>query len=146
MAQTAPPHHDDHTDGENGGEKKQKDDGTNGNGDSMTIMELLLDRTLRKQLVVGITVQLMMQFSGIDAVFYYSTSVFYQANVKDPELATTCLGVINVLVTIVAVQFMDTAGRKALLRYSWIGMCASYLTLTVSFVFKPYCNFMDQVS
>jgi len=111
----------------------------------MTILELFLDRSLRKQLVVGVTVQLMMQFSGIDAVFYYSTSVFYQANVSDPEFATTCLGIVNVLVTVVAVRFMDTAGRKTLLTYSWIGMCASYVTLTFSFILKPYVGFMDQV-
>jgi MFS family permease len=36
---------------------------------SMTVAQLFHDRTLRKQLVVGVVVQLMMQFSGIDAVF-----------------------------------------------------------------------------
>ena len=73
----------------------------------MTIVDLIFDRTLRKQLIVGITVQLMMQFSGIDAVFYYSTTVFKQADVSDPELATTALGIINVLVTIVALTCSD---------------------------------------
>eukprot|EP00567_Pseudictyota_dubia_P001774 CAMPEP_0197466516 /NCGR_PEP_ID=MMETSP1175-20131217/65096_1 /TAXON_ID=1003142 /ORGANISM="Triceratium dubium, Strain CCMP147" /LENGTH=426 /DNA_ID=CAMNT_0043002563 /DNA_START=597 /DNA_END=1877 /DNA_ORIENTATION=+ len=118
----------------------------NNGGESMTIAELFQDRLLRKQLVVGITVQLMMQFSGIDAVFYYSTTVFYQADVSDPELATTCLGIINVIVTIFAVKFMDTAGRKTLLKYSWIGMLISYLVLTTSFVLKGHVALMDQVS
>jgi hypothetical protein len=85
----------------------------------------------------------MMQFSGIDAVFYYSTTVFRHADVNDPELATTCLGVINVLVTI---KYMDSAGRKTLLQFSWIGMCASYLILTLSFIFKPVLDFMDEIS
>jgi MFS family permease len=89
---------------------------------------------------------LMMQFSGIDATFYYSTSVFRHADVSDPELATTCLGVINVLVTIVAVKYMDSAGRKTLLQYSWIGMCTSYLILTLSFIFKPVFDNMDEIS
>ena len=48
--------------------------------------------------------------------------VFRQANVVDPELATTGLGVINVIITIFAVKYMDSAGRKTLLRYSWMGM------------------------
>lgn len=113
---------------------------------SMTVRELLVDTRLRKQLIVGVTVQLMMQFSGIDAVFYYSTRVFYQAGVADPELATTLLGVINVIVTIFAVKFMDTAGRKTLLTYSWMGMLTSYLLLTTSFVLKPCLNYMDQLS
>jgi len=112
----------------------------------MTVVELFRDMRLRKQLIVGITVQLMMQFSGIDAVFYYSTKVFYQAGVADPELATTLLGVINVIVTIFAVKFMDTAGRKTLLKYSWMGMFTSYVLLTMSFVLKPYVDYMDQLS
>jgi sugar porter (SP) family MFS transporter len=113
---------------------------------SVSVYELLTNRSLRKQLIVGVTVQLMMQFSGIDAVFYYSTTVFRHADVSDPELATTFLGVINVLVTIVAVKYMDSAGRKSLLQYSWIGMCLSYLILTLSFIFKPAFDFMDKIS
>ena len=112
----------------------------------MTVLELFSDRRLRKQLIVGVTVQLMMQFSGIDAVFYYSTRVFYQADVPDPELATTCLGIINVIVTIFAVRLMDKAGRKTLLQYSWIGMLISYIFLTASFVLKPHLIMMDQLS
>ena len=88
----------------------------------------------------------MMQFSGIDAVFYYSTTVFYQAGVSDPELATTCLGIVNVIITIIAVKYMDSAGRKTLLTWSWIGLFMSFSILTMSFVFKPHVNWMDQVS
>ena len=113
---------------------------------TMSVVELFQERSLRKQLIVGITCQLMMQFSGIDAVFYYSTTVFYQAGVSDPELATTCLGVINVIITIIAVKFMDSAGRKTLLTWSWIGLFISFSILTMSFVFKPYVDWMDQVS
>jgi hypothetical protein len=101
---------------------------------------------LRKQLIVGITVQLMMQFSGIDAVFYYSTTIFYEADVANPELATTSLGLVNVAITFAAVKYMDVAGRKKLLTMSWIGLMASYLLLTISFVWKPYYDFMDSVS
>lgn len=121
-------------------------DASTGSG-TMSIRELFFDRTLRKQLVVGITVQLMMQFSGIDAVFYYSTFVFKQAGVTDPALATTCLGVINVIITIFAVKFMDSAGRKTLLTYSWYGMCTSFSLLTTSFILKDHgVPNMDQLS
>lgn len=127
--------------------KEEIDSANAGGGESMSIKGLLFEKSLRKQLIVGVTVQLMMQFSGIDAMFYYSTAVFKQAEVGDPELATTCLGVINVIITIFAVRFMDSAGRKTLLTYSWIGMCASFVALTLSFILKardvPY---MDQLS
>lgn len=113
---------------------------------NMSVMELFRERSLRKQLIVGITCQLMMQFSGIDAVFYYSTTVFYQAGVSDPELATTCLGIVNVLITLIAVRFMDSAGRKTLLTWSWIGLFISFTILTMSFVCKPYLDWMDELS
>ena len=93
----------------------------------MSVIELFFDRSLRKQLIFGVAVQLMMQFSGIDAVFYYSTTVFRQAGVSDPEFATTCLGIINVIVTILAVELMDSVRRKKLLKYSWIGMLISHI-------------------
>lgn len=121
-------------------------DGSGNKNKSMSVAELFAERSLRKQLVVGVVVQLMMQFSGIDAVFYYSTMVFRQADVPDPELATTGLGVINVIITIFAVKYMDSAGRKTLLRYSWMGMFSSYVLLTASFILKPYVPYMDQVS
>jgi MFS family permease len=125
---------------------KEEIEVTTDGGRNIGVFELFADESLRKQLLVGITVQLMMQFSGIDAIFYYSTQVFSQADVADPALATTCLGVINVIVTIFAARWMDSAGRKTLLTYSWIGMCTSYIILTLSFVFKPYASFMAQVS
>ena len=118
-----------------------------GTGSTMSIKELFFDRKLRKQLIVGITVQLMMQLSGIDAVFYYSTMVFKQAGVSDPALATTCLGIINVVITIFAVKLMDSAGRKTLLTYAWYGMSASFMTLTLSFVLKEHgIHNMDYLS
>lgn len=129
----------------NGQQQQQQQQQRHENG-SMTVRQLFQDRSLRKQLIVGVTVQLMMQFSGIDSVFYYSTRVFYQAGVADPELATTGLGVINVIVTIFAVKYMDTAGRKTLLMYSWMGMLTAYLLLTASFILKPYVKYMDQLS
>ncbi|KAL7579661.1 hypothetical protein ACA910_021811 [Epithemia clementina (nom. ined.)] len=126
---------------------KRDDADTKKEDKNMTLRELVLDKTLRKQLIVGVTVQLMMQFSGIDALLYYSTTVFQQAAVSDPELATTCLGIINVLVTIVAVKYMDSAGRKTLLTWSWIGMCISFVLLTASFVLRDYnVPHMDQLS
>ena len=96
--------------------------------------ELLGARKLRRHLLVGVVIQLSMQFSGIDAVFYYSTMVFRQAGLADPQLATTLLGVLNVGLTVVAIAIMDKAGRRTLLLISWAGMATSYMLLTISFV------------
>jgi len=97
------------------------------------LVDLFTSQALRKQLKVGLFIQLSMQLSGIDAVFYYSTSVFEYAGVSNPALATTCLGIINVFMTILAAKYMDGLGRRSLLLLSWVGMCASYLCLAGSF-------------
>ena len=70
------------------------------------IFELLSARKLRRHLVLGVILQLSMQFSGIDAVFYYSTMAFRQAGVADPQMATTFLGALNVVLTVIAIAIM----------------------------------------
>lgn len=53
---------------------------------------------------------------------------------------------ISEILAVVAVRFMDTAGRKSLLLYSWVGMFCSYFLLTASFVLKDHLPYMDQLS
>ena len=96
------------------------------------IFELLSARKLRRHLVLGVILQLSMQFSGIDAVFYYSTMAFRQAGVADPQMATTFLGALNVVLTVIAIAIMDRLGRRTLLLISWVGMALSYSVLTYS--------------
>ena len=50
-------------------------------GDDMSIGELLMAKHLRKQVLVGIVIKIGVQFSGIDAIFYYSTLMFRHAKV-----------------------------------------------------------------
>ena len=94
----------------------------------------LAARKLRRQLLVGVVIQLSMQLSGIDAIFYYSTRAFRAAGLDDPQLATTALGCLNVLLTVVSISLMDRFGRRTLLLAAWAGMAASYALLTVAFV------------
>ena len=46
---------------------------------SYSVARLFQAAELRKQLVVGLAIQVSMQLSGIDAIFYYSTLVFRHA-------------------------------------------------------------------
>ena len=93
-------------------------------GDDMTIPDLLMAKNLRKQVLVGVIIKIGVQFSGIDAIFYYSTLMFRHANVSDPQLATFLLSIVNLAMTFVAMAFMDIAGRRPLLMVTWCGMGA----------------------
>ena len=59
---------------------------------------------------MGVVIKIGVQFSGIDAIFYYSTLMFRHANVPDPQLATTLLSLVNLTMTFIAMAIMEKAG------------------------------------
>lgn len=89
---------------------------------------LLAARTqVRYGLLLGIGLHLAQQLSGINAVFYYSTSFFASLGLEDPLLATTLVGAVNVVATVAAIFLMDAYGRRPLLLWSVGGMFVSTL-------------------
>ena len=90
----------------------------------------LLRRSYRRPLVIGFLLQVSQQLSGINAVFYYSTSFFAAANVSDPWLGSVLCCTVNVAATWLALSLMDRMGRKTLLLISAIGMAAAAVALT----------------
>jgi SP family facilitated glucose transporter-like MFS transporter 1 len=98
-------------------------------GDDMSMGELIMTKHLRKQVLVGIVIKIGVQFSGIDAIFYYSTIMFRHANVEDPQMATTLLSLVNLAMTFIAMLIMEKAGRRALIMCTWVGMCSGFFTI-----------------
>lgn len=95
----------------------------------------------RKVVSVGAALFLFQQLAGINAVVYYSTSVFRSAGITSDVAASALVGASNVLGTAVASSLMDRQGRKSLLMISFSGMAASMLLLSLSFTWKalaPY--------
>ncbi|KAL4568884.1 hypothetical protein LXL04_024501 [Taraxacum kok-saghyz] len=94
-----------------------------------------------KVVSVGAMLFLFQQLAGINAVVYYSTSVFRNAGVASDVAASALVGAANVFGTIIASSLMDRKGRKTLLITSFTGMAASMLLLSLSFTWKiltPY--------
>mmetsp|Transcript_25050 Transcript_25050/g.34900 ORF Transcript_25050/g.34900 Transcript_25050/m.34900 type:complete len:610 (+) Transcript_25050:254-2083(+) len=98
---------------------------------------LVRNPKLRLPFMIGIALMLFQQFSGINAVFYYSTGFFASAHFTDPYLGTVLAGAVNVVATGFAVELMDRAGRKPLLILSSIGMTISSCLLTFALVASP---------
>ncbi|KAK4754085.1 hypothetical protein SAY87_002189 [Trapa incisa] len=84
-------------------------------------------------LLIGIGLLVLQQLSGINGVFFYSTTIFESAGISSSNLATVGLGVIQVIATGVATWLMDKAGRRLLLIVSSSGMTLSLLLVSVSF-------------
>ncbi|TMW61348.1 hypothetical protein Poli38472_012539 [Pythium oligandrum] len=103
----------------------------NESGD-MGIWAVLRDPTIRLPLIVGVTLQVAQQFSGINAVMFYANLFFKNVGLQDPLMGTTLVGIVNVVSTGVALVLMDTAGRRPLLIYSCVGMVVSTFILTLA--------------
>jgi MFS family permease len=88
--------------------------------DSAKLSELLFGRSFRV-VFIGSTLFALQQLSGINAVFYFSSTVFKKAGVPSAS-ANICVGVCNLLGSTVAVVLMDKLGRKVLLIGSFAGM------------------------
>ncbi|XP_078593827.1 solute carrier family 2, facilitated glucose transporter member 5-like [Branchiostoma floridae x Branchiostoma japonicum] len=110
----------------------------------MSLLALLKSRSVRPQLMVCVLVMLGQQFSGVNAIFFYSTSIFLQAGVpaEYSDYATIGVGGINVLMTVVSVMVIDKAGRKALLLWPVAFMAFSFaiLTVTLGLTENLYCE------
>ena len=82
---------------------------------------------LRMALVVGLLVAAAQQITGINAVFFYATSIFEQCGVgqRAAFVQATYVGLINVVFTAVAMALIDRIGRKPLLLAGLLGVAAS---------------------
>lgn len=87
----------------------------------------LLTPWVRPMLVVGIGLAIFQQFVGINTVIYYAPTIIKSTGLTDVAsiLATAGIGVVNVLMTIVAILIIDRVGRKPLLFVGLAGMVVS---------------------
>lgn len=89
--------------------------------------------------VVGIGVMFAQICTGINTIIYYAPTIFkiagFDSNIN-AIYATTGIGLINFIMTIVAVFFTDKVGRKPLLYVGLTGVMLSLFALSSAFVFE----------
>ena len=99
-------------------------------------MELFMPK-LRIPLFIGIGIFAIQQFSGINAIIYYSTDIFKSLfSDSQATLATVGVGIVNSLATILGMQFLDKWGRKPLLFTGLIGTAVCLGTVGLAFLFE----------
>lgn len=91
--------------------------------DTVKLSELLYGRYFR-MIFIGSVLFALQQLSGINAVFYFSSSVFKSAGIPS-DIANICVGISNLSGSVIAMILMDKLGRKVLLLGSFIGMAVS---------------------
>jgi SP family arabinose:H+ symporter-like MFS transporter len=101
-----------------------------------TLSELFTGR-FRKAIFVGIVLSIFSQVQGINAIMYYAPEIF-KAVGTGTEAAfqqTVIIGIINVLFTFVAINWVDKLGRKTLLLAGGGGMALSLIMVGMAFHF-----------
>jgi SP family arabinose:H+ symporter-like MFS transporter len=90
---------------------------------------LLMDPRIRRPLVIAVVLSAVAQFSGINAIMYYSTRILTDAGVGigTAFAATALVGLVNLLFTLVAVASIDRVGRRPLLL---IGLMTQVVSLS----------------
>ncbi|KAL3535733.1 hypothetical protein ACH5RR_004194 [Cinchona calisaya] len=91
--------------------------------DGVKLTELIFGRHSRV-VFIGSTLFALQQLSGINAVFYFSSTVFRRSGVSS-NLANVFVGISNLTGSIVALILMDKLGRRILLLWSFFGMAAA---------------------
>ncbi|OIW03494.1 hypothetical protein TanjilG_31007 [Lupinus angustifolius] len=92
------------------------------------------------EIKIGIGLLILQQLSGINGVFFYSSTIFQNAGITSSDIATFGVGIVQVLATCVTLWLVDKAGRRILLIVSSAGMAFSLLVVAISFYMKDYVS------
>lgn len=84
----------------------------------------LLKPGLRTALIIGVVLSVFSQVTGINVIMYYAPEIFKATGDGSSSalLQTILVGGINVLMTVVAIKYVDKLGRKKLLLIGAAGM------------------------
>ena len=95
----------------------------------------LFSPTLRFVLLVGLALGILQQVTGVNAIYFYATSIFEQSGVGTNAAFAQAVwvGIINVIFTLVAMALIDRMGRKPLLLIGVGGIALSMMLTAYGF-------------
>jgi SP family arabinose:H+ symporter-like MFS transporter len=99
-----------------------------------TYWKPLFKSPLSAVLFMGMGLFALQQLSGINVIIYYAPEIFKSFAISDRSvaiLATLGIGIVNMLVTLLAIIYVDKIGRKKLLLFGFFGTCLSLFVLAV---------------
>jgi len=96
----------------------------------------LFNPLVKPALIIGVSLAVFQQVTGINTVIYYAPKIFQFAGIGSSSaaiFATLLVGVVNMVFTVVAILLLDRVGRRPLLLIGLAGMVSSLTLLGVSF-------------
>ncbi|KIW03089.1 uncharacterized protein PV09_05734 [Verruconis gallopava] len=99
-------------------------------------VELFTAKHLRQRMIIACLLQIIQQFTGINAIIYYAPQIFKAIGLSGNSvdlLATGVVGIINFFSTIPALMFLDRWGRRKVLMIGATGMAIAQLIVGTLF-------------
>ena len=95
----------------------------------------LFKPNLRFILFVGLIIGILQQITGINAVYFYATSIFKQTGIGTDAAFSSgvLLSTISVIFTFVAIYLIDRMGRRPLLLIGTVGISFSLIICAYGF-------------
>lgn len=103
--------------------------------EKFTITDLFNTKSLQTPLLIGIVMHLSQQLGGINAVLYYSTTIFVSAGLDQETARLAAIGVGSMLfiMALVSIPLIDRLGRRTLQLVGLAGMAVSSILMTIAF-------------
>ena len=95
----------------------------------------LLSPGLRRVVLIGVTLAVLQQWTGINTLFNYAAEVYRSAGYgsNDIFLNIVITGTINLVFTILAILLVDRVGRRGLMLFGCLGIGLSHLACALAY-------------
>lgn len=115
---------------------------------SKVSLKELLKPSLRFILIVGLVVGVLQQITGINAIYFYATSIFKQTGIGTDAAFSSgvLLSTITVIFTFVAIFLIDRMGRRPLLLIGIAGISISLIICAYGFNQATYELTSDEIA
>ncbi|XP_036402830.1 solute carrier family 2 member 15a [Megalops cyprinoides] len=129
-------------------EEMQEEQRTLSSVKTVSVWRLLLDSSVRWQVLSVVIINIGMQLSGIDAIWFYTNDIFENAGIPAPQIQYTTVGTgaIEVIAGLIGCFTIERLGRRPLIigGFGCMGVCCAGITL--SLILQTHVSFMKYVS
>ena len=84
-----------------------------------------------KRLFTGVALQAFQQLTGVNFIFYFGTSFFQSAGIKDEFLISLATNIVNVGMTVPGILLIEFVGRRSMLLWGGVGMSVSQFIVAI---------------